>query len=285
MPTIAFLGLGAMGSRIARNILASGGDLVVWNRNPEKTEPYVAAGARAASSPRQAGEMADIVLAMVSNDEASREVWLDEETGALAGMAAGKTAIEVSTLTPDFVRSLGSAMAEKGVDLVEAPVSGTLPQAENAGLVFFLAGKTDALDRAEAVLKPLGKSLERVGDWGDAATVKLATNAILGVNVAAWAEVVAMLDRSQADTQTAVDAIAKTAVWAPNFAYLTSSMIKSDFDPKFPVELLDKDFRYALGLTGKGEAPMIEKAHETFERAIAEGLGAENMTAVAKLYR
>ena len=86
-------------------------------------------------------------------------------------------------------------------------------------------------------------------------------------------------------TRLAVDAIAKTAVWAPDFGYLTSSMIQSDFDPKFPIELLDKDFRYALELAGSDKTPMIEKAHETLKRALAEGLGAENMTAVAKLYR
>ena len=285
MSKIAFLGLGAMGSRLAKNLLDSGADLVVWNRSEEKTKPFVEAGAKAASSPREAGEMADVVLAMVADDEASRAVWLDAETGALAGMARGKTAVEISTLQPQWVRELGPKMAEKGVDLVEAPVSGTLPQAENAGLVFFLAGKADALDRAEPVLQPLGKTFTRVGAWGDGATVKLATNAILGVNVAAWAEVIGMLDRAPVDTKAAVDAISKTAVWAPNFGYLTNSMMSGDFDPKFPVELIDKDFRYALALAGADKAPLVQHVHEAFERAIGEGLGPENMTALAKLYR
>ncbi|MEX6506391.1 NAD(P)-dependent oxidoreductase [Jiella sp. M17.18] len=285
MPKIAFLGLGAMGSRLAKNLVDGGADLVVWNRSPEKTKPLVEAGAQAVKSPREAGEAADFVLAMVANDEASREVWLDAETGALAGMARGKTAVEISTLQPKWVRELGPKLSEKGVDLVEAPVSGTLPQAENAGLVFFLGGKKDAIDRAEPVLKPLGKSFQRVGDWGDGATVKLATNAILGVNVAAWAEVIAMLNRAPVDTQTAVDAISQTSVWAPNFGYLTSTMIKGDFSPKFPVELIDKDFRYALALAGEDKAPLVQHVHETFQRAIAEGLVAENMTALAKLYR
>nr|WP_255699903.1 NAD(P)-dependent oxidoreductase [Jiella avicenniae] len=285
MPTIAFLGLGAMGSRLAKNLLDAGTDLVVWNRSKEKTEPFVAAGARVAATPREAGETSDFVLAMVADDEASEEVWLDTERGALAGMKPGKTAVEISTLQPGWVRTLGEATAEKGVDLVEAPVSGTLPQAESAGLVFFLGGKEAAVDRARPILKPLGKSFDRVGDWGDGATVKLATNAILGINVAAWAEVIGMLGRSSVDTQTAVDAIAKTAVWAPNFGYLTGSMIQSDFDPKFPITLIDKDFRYALALAGADRAPVVDKVRESFEGAIAEGLGAENMTALAKLYR
>ena len=140
MSTIAFLGLGAMGSRIARNLFDAGHDLIVWNRSDEKTRPLVEAGAKKAESPRQAGAAADIVMAMVADDDASHAVWLDPETGALAGMEAGQTAVEISTLQPGWVEELGQAMKAKGVDLLEAPVSGTLPQAEKAELVFFLGG-------------------------------------------------------------------------------------------------------------------------------------------------
>lgn len=284
MTKIAFLGLGAMGSRIAKNLLDAGNELVVWNRSPEKTKPLIEAGATRADSPREAGEVADIVVAMVADDEASREVWLDAQTGALAGMAEGKTAVEISTLTPDWAAELGQRMKEPGVDLVEAPVSGTLPQAENAGLVFFLAGGKNGIDKVEPYLKPLGKAFPRVGTWGDGARVKLATNALLGINVAAWAEITAMLDRSATDTKTAVDAISETTVWAPNFGYLTGSMMKGDYDPKFPIDLIEKDFRYALSVAGKDEAPLIGHVRETIRRAISEGYGKDNMTALRKLY-
>ncbi|RFC64253.1 NAD(P)-dependent oxidoreductase [Fulvimarina endophytica] len=284
MPKTAFLGLGAMGSRIATNLLKAGHDLVVWNRSEEKTRPLVDAGARRAASPREAADGADLVMAMVADDEASRAVWLDAERGALAGMRSGTVAVEISTLQPGWVKELGEAMKAKGVDLLEAPVSGTLPQAENAELVFFLGGDAETVARCEPHLKPIGKASTHVGGWGDGARVKLATNALLGINVAAWAEIVAMLDRSPTDTKTAVEAIAKTSVWAPNAGYLTKTMIARDFEPKFPVDLIEKDFRYALSVAGKDRAPLVAHVHEIIERAISKGYGEDNMTALRKLY-
>ncbi|MEN3793697.1 NAD(P)-dependent oxidoreductase [Fulvimarina sp. MAC3] len=284
MKTIAFLGLGAMGSRIAKNLLDAGNDIIVWNRSAEKTEPLVAAGAKRADTPRDAAKMADIVMAMVADDEASREIWLNPDNGALAGMDQGKAAVEISTLTPGWAAELGQHMKDAGVDFVEAPVSGTLPQAENAGLVFFLAGEDDGIGKVEPSLKPLGKAFPRVGKWGDGARVKLATNALLGINVAAWAEITAMLDRSETDTKTAVDAISETAIWAPNFGYLTGSMMKGDYDPKFPIELIEKDFRYAQSVSGESNSPLIGHVRESIQRAISEGYGKDNMTALRKLY-
>ncbi|MCK5930880.1 MAG: NAD(P)-dependent oxidoreductase [Fulvimarina manganoxydans] len=284
MPTIAFLGLGAMGSRIAKNLLDAGHDLIVWNRSDEKTKPLVEAGARRVETPREAGETADIVMAMVADDEASRTVWLDPETGALAGMGAGKTAIEISTLQPGWVEELGKAMKAQGVDLLEAPVSGTLPQAENADLVFFLGGERSVIEKAEPFLQSIGKASTHVGQWGDGARVKLATNAMLGIHVAAWAEILSMLDRSPTDTKTAVEAISKTSVWAPNFGYLTKTMIDRNFEPKFPIDLIEKDFRYAMGVAGEAEAPLLRQVHEAIARAISQGYGKDNMTALRKLY-
>ena len=284
MSTIAFLGLGAMGSRIARNLFDAGHDLIVWNRSDEKTKPLVEAGAKKAESPRQAGAAADIVMAMVADDDASHAVWLDPETGALAGMEAGQTAVEISTLQPGWVEALGQAMKAKGVDLLEAPVSGTLPQAEKAELVFFIGGDRSVVEKVEPFLKPIGKASTHVGGWGDGARAKLATNAMLGIHVAAWAEILSMLDRSPTNTKTAVEAISKTSVWAPNFGYLTKTMIERNFEPKFPIDLIEKDFRYAMGVAGEARAPLLHQVHETIARAISKGYGKDNMTALRKLY-
>lgn len=282
MTTLAFLGLGEMGSRLARNLLDAGTDLVVWNRSADRMQPLIDAGARAADTPRQAGQMADIVLSMVADDAASQDVWLGAD-GALGGMSPGKTAIEISTLTPGWVQDLGGQMQARGVDLIEAPVSGTLPQAEGATLVFFLAGDDRAIAATAPHLAPLGRAFPHVGQWGDGARVKLATNAVLGINVAIWAEVLSMLDRSPTDTARAVDAIAQTGVWAGNSGYLTGAMMQGDHAPKFPVALLDKDIRYALGVAGD-DAPLLRLLHERLQRAIDAGYGDDNMTALRKLH-
>ena len=108
MSKVAFLGLGAMGSRMALNLLKAGHELTVWNLTPEAAKKLAASGAKAAATPREAAEGNDFIIAMVSNDEASRHVWLDRSNGALAGAKAGAIAIESSTLTPAWVHELGS---------------------------------------------------------------------------------------------------------------------------------------------------------------------------------
>ena len=153
MSKVAFLGLGAMGSRMAANLLKAGHELTVWNLRPEAANKLAAAGAKAVTTPREAAEGNDFIMAMVSNDEASQQVWLDATHGALAGMKPGAVAIESSTLTPEWIRELGNAMSKSGIDLLEAPVSGSTPHAENAQLVFLVGGDVQTLKHAEPLLR------------------------------------------------------------------------------------------------------------------------------------
>lgn len=136
MSKVGFLGLGAMGSRMAANLLKAGHTVTVWNRSPEAAEALVASGARRASSPKEAAEGGDFVFAMVRDDKASQNVWLDATNGALAGMRSGAVAIESSTLTPEWIRELSQHFRAKGISLLDAPVSGSRPQAETAQLVY-----------------------------------------------------------------------------------------------------------------------------------------------------
>src|ERR1700761_3541667 len=140
MTKIAVLGLGAMGSRMAANLLKAGHQVTVWNRTPDVAAALVAAGAKQVLTPREAAMGADFVIAMVRDDEASRTIWLAPETGALAGLAKDAIAIESSTLSPSWVRELGGVVAKKGVAFLEAPVAGSRPQAEAGQLVYLVGG-------------------------------------------------------------------------------------------------------------------------------------------------
>jgi 3-hydroxyisobutyrate dehydrogenase len=153
MSKVAFLGLGAMGSRMAANLLKAGHELA-------------ASGAKAAATPREAAEGNDFIIAMVSNDEVSRRVWLDGSNGALAGAKAGAIAIESSTLTPAWVDELGRVTSQVGVTLLDAMVSGSTPQAESAQLVFLVGDDAESLKRAEPLLKALGSSIQHAGPEG-----------------------------------------------------------------------------------------------------------------------
>lgn len=285
MTNVAFLGLGAMGTRMAANLLKAGHQLTVWNRTASAADALVQKGAKRAATPKEAAQGAGYVIAMVRDDEASRVVWLHEETGALAGMEAGAVAIESSTLTPHWVRELAKEVTGRDFAFLEAPVSGSRPQAEAGHLVYLLGGDEATADRAEPLLKAMGSTINLTGPVGCGALTKLATNAMLGIQVAAYAEIIGMLRAGGADPARSLKAVATTPVWAPVANYLTGSMLSGNFAPQFPVTLIDKDFRYALEVSGGAErTPLIAAVHTVFQTGIDQGLGDLNMTSVAKLY-
>ena len=282
---IAVLGLGAMGSRMAANLIKAGHEVTVWNRTAAAAAALVAAGARQAATSRDAAEGVDFVIAMVRDDNASREVWLSEDNGALAGLGKCAIAIESSTLTPGWIRKLGDEIAANGNALLEAPVSGSRPQAEAGQLVYFIGGDESVLKQAEPILKTLGSSIHHVGSLGSGALVKLSTNALLGVQVTVLAELIGLLKRSGADPERSLQAIAGAAAWSPAANNLSSSMLAGNFAPLFPIELIEKDFGYAVEAAGSPEAaPTIAAARGVFQAAIARGLKAENMTGVVQLF-
>lgn len=285
MDHVAFLGLGAMGGRMAAHLLRAGFRVTVWNRSAAAVEALVAAGARGAASPAQAAASADFVISMVRDDEASRSVWCDTRSGALAAMRPSAIAIESSTLSLDWVRQLGRQAHESGVALLDAPVSGSRPAADAAQLVYLVGGDAVALERAQGVLKAMGSAIHHVGPLGAGTQAKLATNALLGIQVAALAELIGLLERQGSDVARTLQAIAGTSVWAPVANYLTASMLRDDFQPQFPVALIEKDFGYALAAAGSDAlAPTLAAARAVFRRGVEQGLGDLNMTAVARLF-
>lgn len=285
MTKIAVIGLGAMGSRMAENLLKAGYELTVWNRTREAAAGLLAAGATQAATPREAVQGAAFVMSMVRDDAASRQVWLDENTGALAGMGSDAVAIESSTLTPAWIIELGAAAADKGIAFIEAPVAGSLPQAEAAQLIYLTGGDEAAVKRAEPILKTMGAAVHRVGPLGTGALAKLTTNTLLGIHVTVLAELIGMLKRSGADAQGVFDVVAATPVWSAGAQRLSGLMLSGNFAPQFPIELIAKDFDYALAVIGSPDkAPTIHAASRVFHEAIEQGLGAENMTGVVQLF-
>jgi len=259
--------------------------VTVWNRTPAAAAPLVAAGARQAATPREAAVDADFVMAMVRDDGVSRQIWLDPEQGALAGMNTNTIAIECSTLTPQWVQELGRHMAMHGLALLEAPVSGSRSQAETGQLIYLIGGDATVFDRAKPVLDATGSEMHHVGPLGHGALTKLATNTLLGIQVTALAEIIGMLQHNGADVLTVLAAIARTSVWSPVANYLASTMITRNFAPQFPIGLIEKDFGYAVAVAGTPtQVPTIAAAHSVFKQAIAQGLTEQNMTGVVNLF-
>ncbi|MBW1596292.1 NAD(P)-dependent oxidoreductase [Streptomyces sp. JJ38] len=286
-PGVAVIGLGAMGSRLARNLCAGGYRVVVANRSPEPVRQLVAVGATAAASPADAAARADVVLVTVSDDAASEAVWLDPRTGALAGAVAGTLAIDASTLSPGWVRRLAVAATRAGLRFLEAPMVGSRPQAEARALVHLVGGPTEALADARGVLEESAARIRHVGDHGAAATLKLIVNASLATQVAAMAELLDVAHRAGLDPAETADVLNDLPVTSPAAARAIGAMTAGDFTPNFPVRLVAKDLRYltALAEALAGQAPMARTALAGYQQADAAGHTDADLTAVAATYR
>ena len=284
MTKVAFLGLGAMGSRMAGNVLAGGFELTVWNRTAAAADGLKAAGARVAATPREAAEGADVVIAMLTDDEVSRTVWTDANSGALGGMKAGAVAVEMSTVTPGWIAELAGLAVQWGVGLVDAPVSGSLPQAEGRQLVVMAGGDAATVEAARPVLAAMG-SVHHVGTSGRGAVLKLAVNALLGIQIAGWAEMMVLLRKSGLDVHATLDLLTTMPICSPAAAGMAKLMAAGDFAPRFTTALLAKDFRYLhqVAEDAVSGTPISNAASEVFALA-AETMGGENVTAVIRLY-
>jgi len=285
MSEAAFIGLGAMGSRMAANLLMAGHGITVSDPAPDAVKKLTDLGAKAAASARQAAEGRDFVVTMVRDDEISRKVWLDPTTGALAGMKPGGIAIECSTITPAWAHELGGAISKAGIAMLEAPVSGSTPQAENAQLVFLIGGDGETLKRAEPLLKGMGSSVRHAGPVGAGALAKLITNALMGVQLSTLAEMIGMLERRGVNPKPVLDAVAATRLWSAHLTGDAESMLSGNFEPHFPIKLLLKDLTYTVKTAGEdASVPTVSAARDVFQKAMNEKLGDLDMTAVVRLF-
>jgi 3-hydroxyisobutyrate dehydrogenase-like beta-hydroxyacid dehydrogenase len=279
---IAFLGLGAMGSRMAARLLAAGHDLAVWNRSPDAALPLVAGGARHAATPRDAAAGAAIVFSMVTDDAAAQGVWLAPATGAADGLAPGAIAIECSTVTPGWVQELAAALAQRGASLLDAPVAGSRPQAEAGELVFMAGGEAAVLDAARPALAPLGARVLHVGRVGQGAVLKLAVNALFAAQLAAVAELLGYLGANGFATEEAAALLGGMPVVAPPLAGAARLMATRSTATLFTIDLLEKDLGYLLA--SGAELPGATATRALFRRAQQAGLGGGNVSGLAALF-
>jgi 3-hydroxyisobutyrate dehydrogenase len=285
-PRIAFLGLGTMGSGMARRLLLAGFPLTVFNRNADKAKPFVTEGARAASSPREAASRAEVIFSMVSDNKASQDVWLGEH-GALAATTPGTVCIECSTLTVDYVKKLASHVAGRKGEFLDAPVTGTRNPAAAGELSFFVGGNATVLDKVRPVFVPMAKCVTHVGPTGSGAMIKLINNFVCGVQAAALAEAVVMIERSGLDRQQALAVLTEGAPGGPLVKLLTARMTAPDYTPNFLLKLMTKDLGYALieGKKSSVNLATVEAALTVFQKAIADGQGDKDMAAIVESVR
>ena len=285
-PRIAFLGLGIMGGGMARRLLANGFQLTVFNRNVERSKSFAAEGAKVANSPREAAAQANFIISMVADDNAARSLWTGEN-GALAAAKPGTVCIECSTVSVNWVRELAAIAAKKQCEFLDAPVTGSKNQAASGELNFLVGGDSATLDKARPVFTAMGKSVSLVGPTGSGALIKLINNFVCGVQIAALAEALAMIERSGLDRAKALEVLTNGAPGSPLVKAVSARMTTPDFTPNFLLRLMAKDLGYAIQEGRKLSVELVtaRAALEEFQKAITAGHGEMDIAAIVEPFR
>jgi 3-hydroxyisobutyrate dehydrogenase len=283
---IALLGLGLMGSGMAGRLLDAGYPLTIWNRTPGKSQALEARGARVAKSPREAAAGAAVVISMLADVPVCRDVWLGRGE-ALVDIAPGTIVVESSTVSVEWIEELERAAKDHGCELVDAPVTGSKPQAEAGQLLFLAGGSSSTVNKVTPILKAMGRDVVHVGPSGSGARLKLINNFLSGSQVAALAEALSLIERSGLDREKALGVLTEGAPGSPLVKLLSGRMTARQYQPNFVLRLMAKDLRYAVSEADHQalDLDMGRAALRVFEHAIAAGQGDDDMSAVVEQFR
>jgi 3-hydroxyisobutyrate dehydrogenase-like beta-hydroxyacid dehydrogenase len=249
-PTVGFIGLGLMGRPMVENLLKKGFAVTVWNRTAARTEPLIALGARAAATPHEAAAAADVLITIISDPPAVEQV-LWGENGALSGLRRGSILVDSSTVTPALARRAAQACAERGVEFLDAPVTGGTWGAEKGELVMMVGGSAETLARVEPVFAAIAKKWFHLGPHGAGQTVKLAMNLLLALEVDALAEAMALASAGGVAGERLVEVMQSSMGRAPVLDVKAPLLLARNYPPSFPLRLMTKDVRLALELANQ----------------------------------
>ncbi|HEX5091511.1 MAG TPA: NAD(P)-dependent oxidoreductase [Burkholderiales bacterium] len=274
MSTIAFIGTGAMGARMAANLKAAGHALRVYNRDRAKTKALAEQGAEVCDSPAAAVRGAEFAVSMVADDVATRAVMLGAD-GAVAAAAQGTVIVDSSTNTPAMAREVAKAAAARGVAYLDAPVSGSLAQAQGKELVFMVGGERAAFDKAQPLFSAMGRQATHMGASGGGATIKLINNMLSGTMTAAIAEAAIVCEAAGVDLAAALEVLGEGAAASRLLKTRLPKMFKRDFAAQFQLELMEKDLRYFQMLAQEVDrpTPVAALVRTEFQAARRAGLG------------
>ncbi len=283
MKKIAFLGLGTMGIGMSGRLLDAGSPVTVWNRNPSRAEPLRSRGATLAPTPREAAAGADVVIAMLADDNASRSVWTGAD-GALEGLREGAVAIECSTLSPEWVADLATLVEDRGGAFLDAPVTGSKPQAATGEVLFLVGGDAEVLDSVRDVLRPMSRDAVHMGSVGTGAKMKLVNNFQSAVQAVALGEALTFSERCGLDPVAAMHVLANGAPGSPLVKTVGARMMARDYSVNFFLRLMRKDVNYAAEEARRHgvELRTAAAALEAFDRAIEAGWGESDFASVAE---
>lgn len=285
MKKVALLGLGVMGLPMASNLLKKGYDLTVYNRTSSRCEPLVAQGAKVELTPGAAVKEADVVITMVSNDDAITSIY-DSADGILSTLKNGVIVIDSSTISPSLAQRLAEDCAARGARFLDAPVTGSKPAAEAGTLTFMVGGDEDVLNESMPIFETLGSRIVHMGPNGSGAITKLAHNTVVGINNVALAEGFSIVSKAGVNPAAFLEVVRNGSAASKAAELKGEKIIDGNFDNQFSLQLMLKDLKLASVLTDQMQlpTPMLELAKSMFQSGQAEGYGPEDLCAVVKVY-
>jgi 3-hydroxyisobutyrate dehydrogenase len=273
---IGFIGLGHMGSAMTRRLLGAGYSVVVYDRTAERILEAASWGAAGSSTPKDLAATCKVVMTSVTNDEAQHDVMFGPD-GALAGLHSDSTIIDLSTVSPGASRRLHQAAAEKGVPMLDAAVSGSVPQVEQGSLAIFVGGEAEAYQRCKPILDVLGSQSFHMGPSGMGTTMKLVVNTLLGLGMQSLAEAIALGLKAGIARGLLLDVLGQTYVLSPSQKSKLENVRRDEYPTNFGLSLMHKDFDLVLREAYELSVamPSTAAAQQMAAAATAQGMDAD----------
>jgi 3-hydroxyisobutyrate dehydrogenase-like beta-hydroxyacid dehydrogenase len=272
MANLGFVGLGVMGSQMVNRLLSKGHTVTGYNRTRSKAQWLIDKGMKWADSPRTVSAAADVTFAMVTNSAALAAI-TDGPDGLLAGLGKGKIFADMSTVSPAASRALAAKVREKGADMVDCPVSGSVITLQEGKLSVMVGGRRDTFDRLKPLLEDIGPKVTYVGDNGLALSMKIATNLSLAVQMLAFSEGVLLAEKSGIAREVAVDVLTHSAVASPMIQYRGPFVLQQPAEAWFDVNMMQKDMLLALEMGRQLDVPLPTTAVSNEFLTAARGMG------------
>jgi len=282
---VGFIGLGIMGRGMARNLLKAGFELRVWNRTPARVAELAAEGAATAQNPADLAAQCDILISCVSDTPDVEAVLAgDDPPGAIHGLRPGSLVIDMSTISPYATRALAEKLKARGVEMLDAPVSGGSEGAAKGTLSIMVGGEADQVARARPVFEAMGKAITHVGGHGDGQAVKLVNQILVVGHALAMSEALLFAQAGGLDLQKTLDAVKAGAAGSWMLSNRGPQIIQRDFRPGFTIDLQQKDVRLVLAAADQMGVPLMGTSliFNLYRTLQAEGLGGDGNHALIK---
>ena len=282
---IGFIGLGIMGKPMSKNLVKAGYELVVYNRSQAKADELVEMGAIRALSPAEVAEQCEVIITMLPNSPQVRAIALGEN-GIASKAKPGTVLIDMSSIDPVESKAIGADLAEKGIEMLDAPVSGGEPKAIDGTLSVMVGGKKELFDKYCEMLKAMASSVVYVGDLGSGNVAKLANQVIVAVNIAAVSEALTLAVKNGADPQLVYEAIRGGLAGSTVLDAKAPMMMRHDFEPGFRIELHIKDLGNALNAAHATDTavPLTAQVMEMMQALKNDGAAKQDHSALVRYY-